>query len=241
MSSATLLSHNDKNVLSALFDAECLPSKSLCVSEDSESLPGVSALTLMDLQSKEAEAIRPLNSPDPTKEQIQLSIERISALVAQNRMYASAWNNRAQATRMLVGDDITEPIVAISSLYSDLNEAIRLSSPANDGTHATNLQCKTLASAYTHRGHLLYKASKSLSRDPTLSSNLPRELQGSDGGTLEKMAGADFKLGGRYGNEIAKQMAIQLNPYAKLCGEIVREAMINDMKESGVIPASYNG
>lgn len=61
-----------------------------------------------------------------------------------------------------------------------------------------------------------------------------------DAARLEKLAAADFRQGGIYGNEIAKQMAIQLNPYAKMCGEIVREAMIADMRESGVIPVEQS-
>ena len=32
-------------------------------------------------------------------------------------------------------------------------------------------------------------------------------------------------LGGRYGNEIARNLAVGTNPVAKLCGEMVREAM----------------
>jgi hypothetical protein len=32
-------------------------------------------------------------------------------------------------------------------------------------------------------------------------------------------------LGGRYGNEIARALAVSANPTAKLCGEMVREAL----------------
>ena len=35
----------------------------------------------------------------------------------------------------------------------------------------------------------------------------------------------DFAMGGRYGNEIAKGLAVSTNPTAKLCGQMVREAM----------------
>lgn len=42
---------------------------------------------------------------------------------------------------------------------------------------------------------------------------------------FEAAASRDFALGGRYGNEIAKGLAVATNPTAKLCGQIVREAM----------------
>jgi len=32
-------------------------------------------------------------------------------------------------------------------------------------------------------------------------------------------------MGGRYGNEMARAMSVATNPYAKLCGGIVKEAM----------------
>lgn len=35
-------------------------------------------------------------------------------------------------------------------------------------------------------------------------------------------------MGGRYGNPIAKALAVATNPTAKLCGEMVKEAMRKD-------------
>lgn len=42
---------------------------------------------------------------------------------------------------------------------------------------------------------------------------------------FEEHASRDFMMGGRLGNEVAKQMAVVANPTAKLCGDMVREAM----------------
>ncbi|KAJ2973592.1 hypothetical protein NQ176_g6518 [Zarea fungicola] len=42
---------------------------------------------------------------------------------------------------------------------------------------------------------------------------------------FQEAASHDLALGGRYGNEIAKNLAVSVNPTAKLCGQIVREAM----------------
>lgn len=41
----------------------------------------------------------------------------------------------------------------------------------------------------------------------------------------EEAASGDFLMGGRLGNEVARQMAVVVNPTAKLCGDMVREAM----------------
>lgn len=42
---------------------------------------------------------------------------------------------------------------------------------------------------------------------------------------FEEAASLDFALGGRFGNEVAKGLAVSTNPTAKLCGQMVREAM----------------
>ena len=71
------------------------------------------------------------------------------------------------------------------------------------------------------------KASK-LSREEKLESG-PDELMGKGPDELEEMASKDFAAGGRYGDERAKQMAVKTNPYAKMCGAIVKEAMKKEM------------
>jgi len=42
---------------------------------------------------------------------------------------------------------------------------------------------------------------------------------------FEENASRDFMMGGKFGNEIAKALAVSTNPTAKLCGDMVREAM----------------
>ena len=42
---------------------------------------------------------------------------------------------------------------------------------------------------------------------------------------FEEAASRDFMMAGRYGNEIGKGLAVSTNPTAKLCGEMVKEAM----------------
>jgi len=62
------------------------------------------------------------------------------------------------------------------------------------------------------------------------TNNLPDQLRNLSSEQLEEMASWGFQLGGRYGNPVAKQMAVRTNPYAKLCGAIVREAMREEME-----------
>jgi hypothetical protein len=52
---------------------------------------------------------------------------------------------------------------------------------------------------------------------------------------FEENASRDFMMGGRYGNEIAKALAVSANPTAKLCGEMVREAMRKEYSGGGVL------
>ena len=51
---------------------------------------------------------------------------------------------------------------------------------------------------------------------------------------LEEKSSRDFFLGGRYGNEVSKAMAVHTNPYAKMCGSIVKEAMRKEFSGGGV-------
>jgi len=47
---------------------------------------------------------------------------------------------------------------------------------------------------------------------------------------FEELASADFAIAGRYGNKTARDLAVKTNPYAKLCGQIVREALQREIK-----------
>lgn len=58
---------------------------------------------------------------------------------------------------------------------------------------------------------------------------LPLELQGLDHDAVEAFARRDLEAAGQYGDEGARDLAVRLNPYAKLCGDVVREAMRGEM------------
>ncbi|OJJ45490.1 hypothetical protein ASPZODRAFT_134161 [Penicilliopsis zonata CBS 506.65] len=233
------LSTNDAAVLQALFDAESSPSAAV---EINSTLPsfGLDPTELAKLQSRELEIIRPLqpeSSSTGTTEPatIQSAIQALSALIAENPKYPSAYANRAQAYRLLLegqeeGKEETDLSDVISCLFADLGEVISLATP-KPADPLSPLQARLLADSHTHRGYLLLKAAKT-KRMPFSDTRrvCPAKLQSVGADTLEEMASRDFFFGGRYGNKIAQQLAVQTNPYAKMCGAIVKEALKEEIQ-----------
>lgn len=129
-----------------------------------------------------------------------------------------------------------------TTLFSDLSTAISLLAPLNpDSDSVSTVQARILADAYTHRGYILLKAARRRGLKDTDTATAtgteekegrggPAALETVSGDQLEEMASRDFFLGGRYGNEIARQLAVQTNPYAKMCGKIVKEAMRKEVE-----------
>jgi hypothetical protein len=162
----------------------------------------------------------------------------LTEILEEEPNYASAWNNRAQALRMLHGD--LGPKTA--EILTDLAKAIALASPESSTVAVSPLQAKVLGGAHSQYGHILYKLSKRElassgeavgykdGSQSEISIELPQALKGKSGEELEEMASRHFALGGRYGNEIAREMAVRTNPYAKLCGSIVKEALMEEVR-----------
>lgn len=225
------LSASDQRVLRALFDAESSLQTGIHISFEYHQTPGFTPESLKIIQGREASAIRLLNSNEPTRTEMEQAIASLTFLIEEYPDYASTYNNRAQAVRMLVGDDLHSPSVGSSSLHSDLCQAIQLASPTSKDIPYSPFQAKILASAYTHRGTILLKASHA-GASQTDKGGLPRELRGLDSGVLKKIAEGDLQMGAKLGNQIAKNMSVQLNPYAKLCGQTVKAALLADIEES---------
>jgi cytidylate kinase len=111
-------------------------------------------------------------------------------------------------------------------ILTDLSTAIALLAPATPFSSLSPQAAKTLSQAYTQRGalyHLTAKRLKSQSAELRVDGN--RKEAKWKPVDFEENASRDFMMGGRYGNEIAKALAVSTNPTAKLCGEMVREAM----------------
>ncbi|KAJ9265383.1 hypothetical protein DTO212C5_6764 [Paecilomyces variotii] len=240
MSSATdvhptqpCLSSNDSAVLQALFDAESAPSSAVKIDSTLSSLPGISSQELESLRNHERELIRRLQSPNPSRDTVQSIITELDALITKNPLYPSAYMNRAQALRMLfdLRDEdalfLPENADISSRIFSDLGQAISLATPRSPADPVSPLQARILADAHTHRGYMLLKAARVRQGG---SDGGPDRLRGLEKDQLEEMASRDFFLGARYGNRIAQQLAVQTNPYAKMCGAIVKEAMRKEIQ-----------
>ncbi|KAH7046727.1 hypothetical protein B0J12DRAFT_138108 [Macrophomina phaseolina] len=244
MATATAsLSSNDAKVLSALFDPESSPSAEIKIlPQAQQTLPHVSDSLLPSLQAAERKAITPLNKSKPSLDDANAAIKALSELIEQHPLYASAYTNRAQASRLMIEDErifAPENSETIDSLFGDLSKAVELASPASPQDPLSPLQARLLATAHTHRGYLLLKAAKAAG-DGNLESG-PKEVKGRDKDSLEEMASREFFLGGRYGDKMAKEMAVRTNPYAKMCGAIVKQAMREEMGDAPRIDVGGSG
>jgi hypothetical protein len=235
------LSANDTSVLSTLFDPESSPSanSTALILPSLPPLPNIPPSCLPALQKRELAAILPLNNASPSPEALAASIASLRDLLEAEPGYAPAWNNRAQALRMLHGD----LGLATADILADLAKAIALAAPESPSAAVSPLQAKVLAGAHSQYAHVLYKLSRRDKRPADLNPRgqggqdqtlpeiaLPESLCGRSDEELEEMASRHFAMGGRYGNELAREMAVRTNPYAKLCGSIVKGALMEEVR-----------
>lgn len=144
--------------------------------------------------------------------------------------------------------DVEKQTAVANSLLRDLDEAVRLLTPPTRSTPISPQTSQTLAALHTQRAALYHATTKLLrnrlsnddgdvagSASTESEASVVRDLVGLSADTLreaewkladwEEAVSREFALGGWYGNEIAKGLAVSTNPTAKLCGQIVREAM----------------
>jgi len=242
------LTSNDAAVLQALFDAESSPSSGITIEASRPSWPttlNISPADLAFLHTREAEIIRKVQDDNPSKEAVQSALDDLKSLINEFPTYPPAYTNRAQTMRLLVNiqykqsnpesqTDSTDDALFTpeaesfaSRIFADLGQAITLATPASPADALSTVQARLLADAHTHRGYLLLKAARVKKSSPLLSAERvgPERLRALGADELEEMASRDFFLGGRFGNKVAQQLAVQTNPYAKMCGAIVKEAM----------------
>jgi hypothetical protein len=55
-------------------------------------------------------------------------------------------------------------------------------------------------------------------------------LQDESAERLEERASQEFALAGKYGSDLARAMAVRTNPYAKMCGAIVKTALQREIE-----------
>ncbi|KAJ6256028.1 hypothetical protein Dda_9120 [Drechslerella dactyloides] len=241
MAPARILSTHDSTVLEQIFDPESAPTPSpVTIDAALAPFPNTPTRTLSSLRASEILAIRAAEANDTSK-----ALAILSQAVASSPSYCSAYNNRAQVRRMAVantnpGDidnlfsESSDTRTAIAAAYVDLSTAISLAQPQTPTSPISPQTAKLLANAHTQRATILHTSSKHLTAGSKLPAELPEELAvlGDDVAAWEEAASRDFFWGGRYGNELAKAMAVHTNPYAKLCGSIVKEAMKKEIGEA---------
>ncbi|KAF2491326.1 hypothetical protein BU16DRAFT_515636 [Lophium mytilinum] len=228
------LSSNDAHVLSALFDPEASSSSSIAKIDPSlPPLPHMSHGELASLQTAERAAILPIAIPSPSKPETERTIAALSQLIKAHPQYASAYTNRAQAMRLAVGDIVftASDDGMVDIIFADLGTAIDLATPKSPKAAVSPQQAKVLATAHSHRAYLYLKAAKMASDSPSMQLSGPQRIKGMSHERLEEMASRDFETAGRYGDRVAKDMAVRTNPYAKMCGAIVRNALKEEVAE----------
>jgi len=249
------LSRRDINVLAKIKDPESDPSSGVRIDASLPKDPNVRDQAIYDrivqrerdvvlsMQQLELQlaGLQPKTTPDILSEYRQC-ISNLDTLISDYPDYASARNNRAQALRRLYGDSMlvdssdknpaallqdieqADRLDVATRVLSDLDRSISLLTPPTSFSSLSPQAAKTLSMAYTQRAAIYHMSSKLMTSDGASVDPQRREASWSQL-TFEEAASADFAMGGRYGNEIAKGLAVSTNPTAKLCGQMVREAM----------------
>lgn len=217
---AATLTPRDTAILSSLFTNE---PPQISIPKPTPSIPA----PLLAIRKREAAAIAPLNVEKPSEEVVNKAVSELSSLIEEHDDFASAYNNRAQARRLVKGDDLTAEGAAES--WTDLRRCVALCRAQPEAEQDEKL----LGAAYTQMGVLLLATAKSVKAGAD-AAHLPEELRTLSAEELEHEAENKFKEGAKCGDEAAKMMVVHLNPMRKLCGQMVREALRRDMEESGV-------
>ena len=243
-----MLTYNDNTVLTQLFDPEAAPSAGITISQFLPEDPIIQDSTLLyQIRTAEKAIIRkvesvlqrPLSEATKGLDEARADLER---LLSRHPEAAFLLNDFAQIVRLQHGDNLLLSTSAVSDssiaskTLSSLNSAISLLTPSRPQDPLSPAQARTLAQAHTQRGALLHAASKALATNSKLMVTVP-ELKLCTAVELAEAASRDFFLGGRYGNEVAKGLAVHTNPTAKLCGQMVKEALRREMgTEVQVLP-----
>ncbi|EGX95615.1 hypothetical protein CCM_00269 [Cordyceps militaris CM01] len=254
------LSQRDMNVLEKMRDPDFNPETSLVLDERLPRDPHLTDPAVYEhVASRERAIVQSLQALEADLAQAQdldadaravdgyrTAITALDQLISEHPRYASARNNRAQATRRLYGDlmllSVTTtsaasavPLIpapaadekrqAAARALADLETSIALLTPRALASPMAPTAARTLSSALTQRGAVYLQTGKMLRADRALDVDQSRDEASWSAHRFQEAASHDLALGGRYGNEIAKNLAVSVNPTAKLCGQIVREAM----------------
>lgn len=229
---ATLTTH-DSSILKALFDPEGCLSGAIQINARLPPLSHYTESDFITIRAEETSIMRPLNEASVQFDTLAMVVDHLSTLIQKWPEYASAYINRAQTSRLLLSVDalFAEGFSKASSqLLEDLGRGIDLATPSSQAQISEH-QTQVLAAGHTHRGFLLLKAAERVRKSDVIEGAGAR-LQSATADQIEELASSDFAAGGRYGNKMAQQMSVRTNPYAKMCGAMVKEAMKKEMEEA---------
>ena len=230
---ATSLSSRDNLVLQSLFDPEASSAPAAETSPATTSLSHFSESVFAVIERREHSILRPLANDQQSRSAIDGVIQELSQLLDEYPQYASAYVNRAQALRLLIDvEDLFSCDHAPQStrIFDNLSRGIEFATPSNPSSGISAHQSKVLATAYTHRGFLLLKVADMVKNGRAVHGL--HSLASAKSTDIEEIASEDFARGGRYGNALSKQMAVRTNPYAKMCGAIVKDALRQEITDS---------
>ncbi|KAI4154972.1 MAG: hypothetical protein LQ340_001298 [Diploschistes diacapsis] len=229
-----MLTSNDNTVLAQIFDPEAAPSGNVVIDPSLPEDPVVQNNEIrLKIRQYEKHIIRSVesilnNSPQLRTQGLEQGRADLESLLESYPESASLLNDYAQIVRLQFGDQLLVASTATADIASrtldSLNKAISLLTPSNPQAAVSPPQARTLGQAHTQRGALLHGASKATISNPCLKVIVP-SLRGFAAVDLAEAASRDFFMGGRYGNEVAKGLAVHTNPTAKLCGQMVQDAM----------------
>lgn len=233
-----MLTSNDNLVLTQLFDPESAPTAGIVIDPTLPEDPIVRDAVLLNqirhaektiIQAVESVMQKPFREAHQGLEKARTDLESLLEIYPES---ASLLNDFAQVVRLQHGDQIfisqnISPRIT-SKVLASLDKAISLLTPPTPQSSMSPAQSRTLAQAHTQRGALFHGASKALTSNSGLKITVP-SLQMCTAVDLAEAASKDFFLGGRYGNEVAKGLAVHTNPTAKLCGQMVQDAMRREL------------
>ncbi|KAG9587892.1 hypothetical protein KCU77_g1490, partial [Aureobasidium melanogenum] len=226
------LTTRDSLVLKTLFDPEASTTPAKHASSQT-SLPGMAEDQFSIHRSTELRIISQLQSDTSDLKNVHKAINDLSSLIEHSPGYASAYVNRAQANRLLIptsGLFTSDYAEASGQLLKDLQKGIQLAAPPTPDQQLSTHQTTVLAAACTHRGFLLLKIADIIRSDEQVHG-VSDTLQSASAESVEEQASKDFAAGGQYGSKEAREMAVRTNPYAKMCGAIVKEALKKEQEE----------
>nr|POE54393.1 tetratricopeptide repeat protein 36 like [Quercus suber] len=244
------LSQADAKVLTQVFDPESGLSRPRVIVD--ASLPSdchiLDKAVVQQLRFRERDAVRLVEAFEISGEKTEFhrhetyskALSLLDAIIAENPRYASARNNRAQLRRWRFGDHnmlyqrdgAVDPqrVAAVSAIEADLIESITLASPPRAQDAVSPSQGRLLGQAHTQLAAIYHAASEDAVAGHYFTA--AGSDQRGEQCRFEEEASRNFQLGGLYGNEVAKALAVYTNPHAKLCGNIVQEAMQKEMAKA---------